>query len=69
MDDKDSWDIPILVFPSDNIFNTQYLPKYILLELAVYDEYIFRYINSGTVHLDSSEYISKLLLEQYNAFT
>ena len=60
-DDKDTWEIPILAFPSDNIFNTKYLPKYILLELAIYDEYIFRHISSGTMHLGSSEYISKLL--------
>ena len=39
-DDKDSWEIPMLVFPSDNIFNTQNLPKDILLELAVYNEHL-----------------------------
>ena len=62
-DDEVSFEIPILALPSDNIFKTKYLPKNILLELAIYDECIFRYINSGAVLLDSSEYISRLLLE------
>ena len=51
MDVQVSWEIPILAFPSDNIFNTKYLTKDILLEVAVYDEYRCRYIYSGTVHI------------------
>ena len=62
-DDKVSWEIPILAFPLDSICGTKYLPKYIFLGLAVYDEYSFIYIHSATVRLDSSKYILKLPLE------
>ena len=49
-EDKVSGEITILAFPFEIIFIAKYLHKYIVLELAVYHEYIFRYSYSGKVH-------------------
>ena len=54
---------PYLCFLLTTFSIRKYLPEYILLELAVSDKCIFLYFHSDTVHLDSSEYISKLLLD------